>query len=157
MLPSAHYFSGVVIFASMSLIGIIPNNFLHLLLIVSCSILPDFDLLISPSHRDFFIHTPLFWLGVVAVIVLVMPSGWIVAPPFFVHLFLDTIDWGLMALYPISREKYGIKLLGDANQTRFTGLFASLKEYINDPRLLRIEIVIMGLSLVALLGVAVCI
>jgi len=157
MFPSAHYSSGVAIFALMSISGLIPKDFLYLSLMITCSIIPDSDFIISSLHRELFTHTPIFWLCIIAIVIATEPNGWIVAPPLLFHLFLDTIDWGLMMFYPFSRKKYGFRLLGEEYEMDSDGLIPYLREYISHPRVLYIEIAIMILSLFLLVvGASLC-
>lgn len=157
MLPSAHYFSGVAIFALLSALRIIPMNFLYLSLIIILSIIPDIDFVITSSHREVFTHSPIFWIVIIVVAILFQPSSWIIAIPLSAHLLLDTVDWGLMIFYPFSSKKYGLKFLekeAAGESERFTSY---LMEYVSHPRLLYLEFAIMILSLLLLLVVGICI
>jgi hypothetical protein len=157
MLPSAHYFSGVTIFALLSIFGIIPMNFLYLNLIIILSIIPDVDLIITSSHREVFTHSPIFWMVIIAAAILFKPGNWIIVIPLSTHLLLDTVDWGLMIFYPFSSKKYGFKLLEKQAMTESKRFTSYLREYVSHPKLLYVEFAIMILSLLLLLAVSICI
>lgn len=81
------------------------------------SIFPDFDFIFfifvdhgAIHHHRYWVHIPLFWLGVSAVI---LPLSWRSRAKWpvigflsaiFVHLFLDTIVGGIMWEAPFSRR-----------------------------------------------------
>ncbi len=74
-------------------------------------VLPDLDFLISRMHRGLPSHTPFFWA-------LVSFAGlWLYRPLFFVgvfgfiHVLVDSLDWGVMAFYPFRWGFVGFKLL----------------------------------------------
>ena len=150
MLLSAHFFSGIAIFAIMSGFNVLPRNLAWLSLIIVCSMIPDVDTAISNLHRNKFTHTPFFWGCVLAVIVATGWSTWIIAPPIFFHLFLDTLDYGLMLLYPFSRKKYGVAILGKESASGTKPLTSYWTGYLSNRRLRWAELVIMFVSLLLL-------
>ena len=154
MLPSAHFFSGVAIFALMGIFNMLPKNFPYFSLIVLCSVVPDVDIILSSLHRNKFIHTPIFWGSIATVIVVINRSAWIIIPPLLIHLFLDTLDYGLMVLYPFSRKKYGLALIGEDSAKECKPLLSYLTEYLSNRRLVCAELVVMFLSLLLLVGVS---
>jgi len=156
MMPSAHFFSGVSIFAFMGIFGLVPRNLSYLSLLVLCSIIPDTDVVLSSMHREQITHSLAFWMLISIVAVAASPSAWIVIPPFLLHLFLDTLDWGVMIMYPFSRKKYGLKLAGKGTEVKSESLSLYVKEYLSRPILLYAEIGLMVLSLILLVSVGQC-
>ena len=156
MLPSAHFFSGVAIFAIMNIFNVLPKSMAWLSLIIVCSVIPDLDIALSYLHRNLFTHTPFFW-GVVVTLIIAATnwSMWIIMPPIFFHLFLDTIDYGLMVTYPFSRKRYGLALLGKDSASETKAVTSYWKEYLSNRRMLCAEFVILLVSLLLLIGVTV--
>jgi hypothetical protein len=152
MLPSAHFFSGVAIFVLMSTFNLLAKNFLFFSLIVICSMIPDVDIIVSTLHRNEFSHTPVFWLSIATAIVVIKPSAWFIFPPLLTHLSLDTLDYGLMVLYPFSRRKYGLALLGRDIAKESKPLSSYLREYLCNHKLVCVELGIMFSSLLLLIG-----
>jgi len=154
MLPSAHFFSGVAIFALMGTFNVLPKNFPYFSLIVICSIVPDVDIILSSLHRNKFSHTPIFLGSIATAIVVISRSAWIIIPPLLIHLFLDTLDYGLMVLYPFSRKKYGLALLGKDSAKESKPLLSYLTEYLSNRKLVCAEPGIMFFSVLLLVGVS---
>jgi len=90
--------------------------------------LPDIDLIFFnlahrknhkiESHRDYLTHIPLFWLLISTVVVVsgfifnsvfIEYLGWIVLIGTWSHLILDSIEYGISWLSPISKKKFAIK------------------------------------------------
>ena len=140
-------------FALMNVLGVLPLSFPYLGLIVFCSMVADIDIVRSPSHRNMFTHTPLFW-GCISVAIIVINQGaWFVTIPLLLHLFLDTLDYKLMVLYPFSRRKYGLGLLDRGSESKTKALTSYFKEYLADRRMFYVELVIMLVSLLLLIAV----
>ena len=155
MLLSAHFFSGVAIFALMNIFNVLPKDLAWLSLIIVCSAIPDFDIIFSHLHRNLFTHTPFFWGCVVTLVICSTNwSMWIIIPPIFFHLFLDTFDYGLVLVYPFSRKKYGIALLDKDSASETKALASYWKEYLSNRKMLCAEFVIMFVSLLLLIRVA---
>ena len=114
--------------------------------VIIASVIPDADYLIRHSHRDFFTHTPFFWLCLLTLLIIwqhqhiVILLAAMLAVMF--HLVMDTIDWGVMLLYPVSKKKYGLKILPipenleDVPQTYF------FKSYLSNRKLVFFEILL---------------
>ena len=155
MLVTAHFFSGVAIFALLSGFHIVPWHLTWLSLIILCSIIPDFDVVICKMHRSKFTHTPFFWACVLIVIVLGTTwSMWIITIPIFFHLFLDTLDYGLMILYPFSRKKHGVAVLGKETSSEIKPMLSYWTAYLSNRRLVCAELVTGLASLTLLISVA---
>jgi hypothetical protein len=123
---------------------------------VALSLCLDLDFFLSDRHREIVTHSLFFWGILVSVIVVVRPEYWIVAPPVLAHLFLDTIDWGVMLLYPFSRKKLGLRMLkpGEPNEP---GSFSnSIKNYMLNRKLLYLEGTLLVASIFLLVGVIYC-
>lgn len=69
------------------------------------------------SHREYFTHGPLFWI----ILSLIVAGGgylfagtfgayigWILLAGTMSHMVLDSIDDGVMWLWPFSRKRYGV-------------------------------------------------
>jgi hypothetical protein len=147
MLPSAHFFSGVAVFAVISILNIIPRSFQCFTLIVVCSVIPDFDIFMCSLHRNKLTHTPIFWSCISVVIVAINRSMWIIILPFLLHFLLDSLDYGIMVVYPFSRKKYGLAILGGNSATESRSLFSYLTDYLSNRKLVSIEVEIALTSL----------
>ncbi len=153
MLLSAHFFSGVTVFAVASTFNVVPRSCLWFSIIVILSIAPDFDMLLSRLHRDKFTHTPIFWGTIVALITVSIGwSTWILIPTVLLHLILDTLDYGLMVLYPFSRKRFGLALLCRDYVRDSNSLASFLREYLSNRKLVVAELGMMIISLLLLLG-----
>jgi len=156
LLPSAHYFSGVIIFSIMSIFGLIPKTLVYLVLMIMLSLCLDLDFLLSDRHREIFTHSLIFWGIFVSVIVAIRPQCWFIVPPVLVHLILDSVDWGVMILYPFSKRKVGLKTLKTGETTTPGSFSNSIKIYMLNKRLLYLEGILLVASAFMLLGVVYC-
>lgn len=106
MLPGAHIATGVLLFIALQMAGVSP---LFAVLAVIGAVLPDADAALYRinGHRRRITHAPLFWLASLATIVLAFPQFVYLAAGVFIHLILDTADWGIMWLYPFRKGFYG--------------------------------------------------
>jgi len=115
-------------------------------IVIIASVLPDADYLIRHSHRDFATHTPFFWLCLLTLFIIWQHQYIVILLAamlaVMLHLVMDTIDWGVMLLYPISKKKYGLKILPipenleDVPQTYF------FKSYLSNRKLVFFEILL---------------
>jgi hypothetical protein len=151
MLSTAHFFSGVIIFTVLTIFSVVPKTFLFFGLIVICSMIPDADIAFTKLHRNLFSHTPLFWFIISLIVCVVASHFWFLVLPFLFHFFLDTIDYGVMVLYPFSRKKYGYAILGKTLRIEQQSQFAYLKEYLKNRNLLFLELIIMLSSIIFLI------
>lgn len=156
MLPSAHYFSGVIVFSTMGIFGLIPKTVAYLALIVALSVCLDLDFFLSVRHREIVTHSLVFWGILVSITVAVRPEYWIVAPPVFAHLLLDSIDWGVMILYPFSKKKLGLRALKPGEPNQPSSFSNSIKNYMLNRKLLYLEGALLVASIVLLAGVVYC-
>lgn len=103
--------------------------------------LPDIDLLhfyfanrsefsTENNHRHYITHAPIFWLIislVVALIGLVFQSafieylGWIILGGSWSHLILDSIEDGIMWLWPLSHKKFALRTMPDFDPQEYRG------------------------------------
>ena len=69
------------------------------------------------SHREYFTHGPLFWIATCALVSLIgylfgstftIYLGFILIASTLSHLILDSIDDGVMWLWPFSKRRFGI-------------------------------------------------
>lgn len=72
----------------------------------------------AESHRDYATHTPIFWLAISAVITSI---GWLSGSAFtecvgvlvligsWAHLLLDSIEYGVVWLWPFSHTRFALK------------------------------------------------
>ena len=130
----------------------IPKNLTYLVFMIALSLVVDFDLFMSTKHRETITHTLVFWGIIILLTIIIKPEFWIIAPPILCHVFLDTIDWGVMIFYPFSRKKYGLKALGARKANERSEFSVSLESYLSNRRLLYLEGILMIIS-VFLLGV----
>lgn len=151
MLPTAHFFSGIAIYCMFVIFDLIPNNFFFFALIVICSMIPDVDNLFSSLHRNLFTHTPLFWGFITIIILIISPSSWLVIFPFSVHLFLDTLDYGIMVLYPLSRKKYGLGILGKGTGIASKSDITYFRGYVKNKKMLFLEFLLLVTSFILII------
>ncbi len=104
MLPSTHIATGVLLFTTAQAMGI--NPLLSLPLVIG-AVLPDFDYLFKRNHRTQITHVPLFWFLSLTPLALIWQQFLFLEIGVFVHLILDTIDWGIMWLHPHKTNLYG--------------------------------------------------
>lgn len=155
-MPSAHYSSGVIIFSIMSIFRLIPKNLFYLSLMIILSLILDLDFFLSRRHREIITHSVIFWVIVVSVIIIARPEYWIVAPPIFCHLFLDSFDWGVTIFFPFFRRKSGLKLLKGEESDKKNGFSMSVDNYLSNKKLLYLEGALLVVSIVLLVGAAYC-
>ena len=69
------------------------------------------------NHREYFTHAPMFWLlaclaivgiGLITSSTFVEYIGWLILAGTWGHLILDSIDDGVMWLWPFSKKTFGI-------------------------------------------------
>lgn len=92
------------------------------------------------NHRKFFTHTPLFWIIIGLIVKLFIPGtfGTVVALVTtlgaFSHLLFDSILYGIMWLYPFSKNNYsllGKGSHGSYSEHSFLGFwFGFLGDYV---------------------------
>lgn len=105
MLPSTHIATGVLLLIALQLAGVDP---LFAVLAVIGAVLPDWDfVLYRGAHRDKTTHAPLLWFLALTPLAFAFPPFIFLEIGVFVHLILDTIDWGIMWLHPKSSRLYG--------------------------------------------------
>ena len=72
----------------------------------------------SESHRNYITHVPFFWLVISALIILagsIFDSiiteyfGWMILLGTISHFILDSIEYGIRWLAPISKKRYALK------------------------------------------------
>jgi hypothetical protein len=156
VLPSAHYFSGVIIFSIMGIFGLIPKTLAYLVLMVVLSVCLDLDFFLSDRHREIVTHSVIFWGILVSIVVAIRPEYWIITPPVFAHVLLDSIDWGVMIFYPFSRKKLGLKMLKPEELSEPGSFSNSIKNYMSNRKLLYLEGILLIASIFLLVGVVYC-
>jgi hypothetical protein len=105
--------------------------------------LPDIDLLrfylanrsgfsIDHNHRLYATHAPLFWLIVSLIVValgyivsspFVIYLGWIILSGSWGHLILDSIEDGVMWLWPFSRQRFALRNVPDFDAAKYAGKY----------------------------------
>lgn len=78
---------------------------------------------------------------------LIGQNAWILIPTILFHLLLDTLDYGLMVLYPFSRRKFGLALLHKDTGRESNSLASFVTEYLSNRKLVLAELGIMLTSL----------
>lgn len=121
MFSTGHFLSGLLAFGIAKFIGLDVTLLQGFFLAVSTTLIPDLDYAIYwHKHRQSPFHTPLFGLVVLLVYFLsastvkfaiLSPFFFIMAMGIFIHILLDSIDYGIMWLYPFDKKLYGLKLL----------------------------------------------
>jgi hypothetical protein len=149
MLLSAHFFSGIAAFAILRIFGLVNNNYLLLILLVVCSMLPDFDIIFSSMHRNLLTHTPLFWGSIVLAIIVINQSLWIIVFPISIHFVLDTLDYGVMLFYPFSKKKIGLALLGNENVSPSKSQCDFLREYLKNRKMVCGELIVLAITVLS--------
>jgi len=139
----------------MAILGLIPKHLSYLCLMIALSLIPDWDFFLSRQHRETFTHTVIFWMVITLIIITIRSEFWIVAPPIFSHLFLDSIDWGVMIL-PFYREKFGFKVLRQERDREKYGFSKSIEIYLSNRKMLYLEGALLLTSIVMLAGAAYC-
>lgn len=132
MLPPGHIAGGYIV--ALGYVAIlqpdIPAKEIDTLLTTAAffAFAPDLDMFITffrqrsarlgqkeNNHRYLVTHTPFFWLLVSASFAVFTPKpfGWHIASVVFLgalsHLILDSIQFGIMWLYPVSRRVYALR------------------------------------------------
>lgn len=133
-----------------------PKDLINLVVMITLSLVIDIDIFLSEHHRELVTHSLIFWGAVILPVIIVLPNYWIIAPPIFFHLFLDTLDWGIMMFFPVSKKKFGLKLLVRKEQEKSIGFGLATGAYLKERRLLYLEGVIMVTSIVLLAMTALC-
>jgi hypothetical protein len=72
------------------------------------------------------------------------------------HLLLDSIDWGVMILYPFSKKKLGLRILKPRETNEPASFSNSIKNYMLNRKLLYLEGALLVTSIVLLAGVVFC-
>ncbi|MEM2143751.1 MAG: hypothetical protein QW279_00185 [Candidatus Jordarchaeaceae archaeon] len=142
MLPTAHVLSGIIIFLAFNFFSILPRQFPSLVIILIISINPVFDFLVSHFHSNLITHTPFFWGIIIILILSINQNFWIIVPPLMCHFFLDTIDYGVMLMFPYSTEKFGLRILDRKRKNR-SNTTAYLREYLKNRKMQCCELTIM--------------
>ncbi len=133
MFPTAHFGLGTLMFFVSILVGV-PME-LGIFVVIG-SILPDIDFFLLDRkhfHRKCLIHTPIFWLFMIAVLSLTPLAivGLFTAIGVFSHLILDTFDWGIMWLYPFDKKLIGGTLRKTIGKEKnFMGHYFSNKVFL---------------------------
>jgi len=87
-------------------------DIISLILVILFGVLIDGDIvLLGSSHRISPIHSTIPWIMLIIILfVLGIPYFWTPIAA-LLHLFLDSLDWGIYAFYPLSKKIYGPKIL----------------------------------------------
>jgi hypothetical protein len=120
---------------------------------VLASILPDLDYAFSASHRDLMTHTPIFWTIVLAPLYFLNWIFGLMLLAIYIHFALDLIDWGVMIFFPLSKKKFGLKLLPLPKLSSLRGWeqrAAYAEIYVRNRIMVTLEIMLLILSVVLL-------
>ena len=156
MFSIGHFLSGLVLYGSLSKLGVAITPMDGFLLAVSTVLIPDLDYAIYwNKHRKSFFHTPLFGLLMLVGGFLLVPyqifilgltiskALILISVGILLHLILDSIDFGVMWLYPFDKKLYGLKLLRTGPQP-FKNY---IKTYYSNKYMRNLEIVFLVLTL----------
>jgi len=141
MLPGAHAGIGITI------AGLLGFNPLQTFVCVLGSVIVDADfvlgLILNRNHRLLVTHTPFLWIvAVVASIGLffLFPESGMLWVLFFsfilLHVFVDTIDWGVQVFFPF-RRTFNPHLLREPIDQHLSSFLAT---YFGDWRVAGLEI-----------------
>lgn len=143
MFSSGHFFSGVILAEVLS--KFVPLTFWEMALIALTSVfIPDLDYLyyrfnhrFSPFHS---LGTPL----VIAMLGFLDPIFFFMALSVVLHLLIDSLDAGVMWLYPFNKKLYGLFLA----KSEPKAFFGYLKDYVRSPFMyLEVLFVIVAIAL----------
>lgn len=110
MLPTAHLFLSLIFWKIMSIY--FNADTISLLLVIMFGVLIDGDaVLLGSSHRDSPIHSIIPWGFLIPTLYLLDISYFWTPIAALLHLFLDALDWGIYAFYPLSKRIYGPRVL----------------------------------------------
>lgn len=104
MLPSSHIATGVLLFVIFQLLGVNP---IFAVFAIIGAVLPDVDYVTYKNHRTRTTHAPLLWFIALTPLSIVYQPFIFLEIGVFVHLLLDTLDWGIMWLHPYRTQLYG--------------------------------------------------
>ncbi len=154
MLPTAHFFSDVIVYSILARVCLIPRSIPYFLVIVIFALIVDWDFVMSRMHRQILTHTPIFWMLVCSVLTLIFPFLWVTLPVVLIHLLLDTFDWGVMVAWPFSHRSRGLKILArkiEGTKLPTTGYF---RVYLGHRTFVALEIIlaIAAFGLLAAMG-----
>lgn len=118
-----------------------------------CGDLPDIDLIAfsythffkknsaKEQHREYITHMPLFWLipsmtvvaaGAVFGSPFVEYVGWLILIGSWTHLLLDSIEYGVAWLWPISRRRFALRYPPEEKSSHATGSIGYYWEFIRN-------------------------
>lgn len=142
MLPTAHLAVTIILWSILD--SYVGCDILSLFLAVLFGVFIDIDAIVLKSmHRQSILHSFLFWIIVLTVGYLVrIPYYW---TPIFamIHIALDSIDWGVYALYPISKKCFGLRMMAKKSSLLpgKNSIMDFVKEYFSCRPLVAFEIV----------------
>jgi len=113
----------------------------------------DLDALILKTHRKALTHSPIFWLIISAFIALFdFIRGALILISAMAHLLIDSLDWGIYILYPITQKLHGPKILAKSYKLspETNSILDFIKANLRKKELLALEIIIDSLGLLLL-------
>jgi len=90
------------------------------------------------SHRDYLTHAPIIWLALSLVIVIIgfiassqftSLIGWAILTGSWSHFLLDSIEYGVMWLWPFSRERFAVRHIPEAPEEEINQRAGSIPYY----------------------------
>ena len=148
MLPTAHYFSGLIIFSAFAYLELVPHTLLYFLTISFFAIAVDGDIIVFRKHRERMTHTPFFWLLVCGILTLIFPFMWVAIPTALVHLALDSLDWGVMLWWPLSKRPRGPMILSREVGEKKLSTLEYLQVYLHSRLFMTLETAMAAAALI---------
>lgn len=139
MFPSAHFFSTIILYLLVGNFVSLPPYSLVIMVVVGVGI--DGDIFLKETHRKLITHSIFLFLIAVPFIFLGIRYFLLVFATIFIHLILDSLDWELYLLYPLSKKSYGINMLHEDNdlEPEKNSVIDFVKYYFSDKKILILE------------------
>ncbi len=142
MLPSAHFFSTMILYLVMENFFPLPPNSLLIMLILGIGI--DGDILIKEAHRKLPTHSIFLLLIAFPVLLFGKWYFFITFATISLHLLLDSLDWEFYPLYPFSKKTIGLSILQKNSniEPEENTILDFIKKYISNRKILLLEIIL---------------
>jgi hypothetical protein len=142
MLPTAHFFVGILLYGTLKSFGM-KVGFLPIML---GSLIVDIDIIFNKNHRNLPTHSILTVFPIMMASIFFSPLFYF-SIALLLHYILDSIDYGIN-LKPFSGKHFGVRIL----KSKFNAehLTSCMLSYISNRKLLFTEIVLAIFALGAI-------
>lgn len=139
MFPSAHFFSTIILYLLVGNFVSLPPYSLVIMVMVGVGI--DGDIFLKEAHRKLITHSIFLFLIAIPFIFLEIRYFLLVFATISIHLILDSLDWELYPLYPLSKKSFGINMLQEDNdlEPEKNSIIDFVKYYFSDKKILILE------------------